>query len=100
MYAKNIVESIVLKVELPMRLEIDNMGTVDIAPKCSSGGKTKHMEIRMLWLSELQEKGILDVKWIRGDDNETDIQTKNVSGPLFNKHCEVYCGKDKYGASG
>ena len=36
------------------------------------------MEIRMLWLSELQEKGILDVKWIRGDDNETDIQTKNI----------------------
>ena len=46
------------------------------------------MEIRMLWLRELQEKRILDVKWIRGEDNETDIQTKNVSGPLFNKHCE------------
>ena len=100
MYAKNIVESVGLKVKLPMRLEIDNRGAVDMAQNCSSGGRTKHMEIRMLWLSELQEKGILDVKWIRGDDNEADIQTKNVSGPLFNKHCEVYCGKDKYGASG
>ena len=59
-----------------MRLEIDNMGTVNMAQKFSSSGRTKHMEIRMLWLSELQEEGILDVRWIRGADNETDIQTK------------------------
>ena len=58
------------------------------------------MGVMMLWLSKLQEKGILDVRWISGVDNETDIQTKNLSGPLFNKHCEVYYGKDKYGASG
>ena len=56
-----------------MRLEIDNRGAVDMAQNCSSGGRTKHMEIRMLWLSELQEKGILDVRWIREEDNETDI---------------------------
>ena len=73
MYAKNIVESVGLKVKLPMRLEIDNRGAVDMAQNCSSGGRTKHMEIRMLWLSELQEKGILDVRWIREEDNETDI---------------------------
>ena len=54
------------------------------------------MEIRMLWSGEFQERGILDVKWIKGEDNETDIQTKNVSGPDTNEHCKVYCGKDTY----
>ena len=81
MYAKNVVESIGLKVELPMRLEINKIGTVDMAQKISSGGRRKHMEIRMLWLSELEKKGILDVRLIRGSDNETDIQTKKVSNP-------------------
>ena len=33
MYAKNIVESVGLKVKLPMRLEIDNRGAVDMAKK-------------------------------------------------------------------
>ena len=31
MYAKNIVESVGLKVKQPMRLEIDNRGAVDMA---------------------------------------------------------------------
>ena len=38
----------------------------------------------------------VDVRWIQGEDNETDIQTKNVSGPDFNNHCKVYCGEDMY----
>ena len=54
----------------------------------------------MFLLSKLQEERILDVRWITRADNETDIQTKNENDTLFNKHCEVYCGKDKYGARG
>ena len=53
MYAKNLLESIGLEVELPMILEIDNKGAVDMAQKCSSGGRTKHMKIRILWMSQL-----------------------------------------------
>ena len=56
MYVKNFIESIGLEVELPMMLEIDKMGTVDMAQNISSGGRTKYMDIRMLWLSELQEE--------------------------------------------
>ena len=48
-------------------------------------GRTKHMQVREIWLDELKEKSIIKVKWISGDDNETDIQTKNVAGPLFEK---------------
>ena len=78
MFVKNILESMGLEMELPMRLEIDNKGAVDLVHNFSVGGRTKHMEIRLLWMRELKGKGILDVQWISGDDNETDIQTKNT----------------------
>ena len=96
MFVKNIIESMKLEVELPMRLEIDNQGAVDLVHNFSVGGRTKHMEIRLLWKRELKEKGVLDVQWISGDNNETDIQTKNTSGPVFNKHSKAYCGEDEY----
>ena len=55
-------------------------------------GRTKHMQVREMWLSELNEQGIIKVKWISGDDNETDIQTKNLVEPLFQKsHKGVLC---------
>ena len=50
------------------------------------------MQVREMWLSELNEQGIIKVKWISGDDNETDIQTKNLVEPLFQKsHKGVLC---------
>ena len=40
------------------------------------------------------------MRWIGGGGNETTIQTKDVSGQLFNRYCKIYYEKDKYGASG
>ena len=96
LYVKNLLESIGLQVELPMKLEMDNKGAVDLMHSFSVNGRTKHIEYRYLWLRNLQEEKIIDVQWVKGDENETDIQTKNVAGPLFKKHCEVYCGADEY----
>ena len=62
----------------------------------SVSGRTKHIQYRYLWLRDMQEQGLINVQWIKGEENETDIQTKNVAGPAFKKHCEVYCEKDKY----
>ena len=47
MYAKNIVESVGLEVELPMILEVGYRGTM-MDQNFASSGRTKHMEIRML----------------------------------------------------
>ena len=35
-------------------------------------------------------------KWISTDDNSSDLYTKNLSGPVFEKHTKVYCGIDEY----
>jgi hypothetical protein len=36
------------------------------------------------------------MKWIPTDENSSDLYTKNLAGPKFEKHAAVYCGYDEY----
>ena len=58
-------------------IEIDNKGAVDLANNWSIGGRTK-------------------VIWVAGCDNDADIFTKNLDGPLFERFAQVFVGVDEY----
>jgi hypothetical protein len=77
-YQRNMLESIGLKVELPMILEMDNKGAVDLVNSFSVRGCTRHINIKQCFLQELKEAKVLAVKWIPGLENEADIFTKNL----------------------
>jgi hypothetical protein len=44
LYMDNVLESLRLKVKLPMVLEMDNQGAVYLANNWSIGGKTRHID--------------------------------------------------------
>jgi hypothetical protein len=92
-----IVESIGLIVAKPMKLVIDNKGAVDYANTWSSGGRMRHACIKLSFLRELKESGLISIKWCKSEDIPADIFTKNLGGTLFNKHAAVFCGDDDYG---
>jgi hypothetical protein len=85
-FTMRLIESIGLKVKLPMLLEMDNKGAVDLANNWSIGGRTRHVETRMYFLCELKEVGIIKIQWRPTDKNDVDIFTKNTDGPTFMKH--------------
>ena len=62
LYAYRLLESIGLSVELPMLLEIDNKGAVDLANNWSVGGRTRHVDVRNHFLRELKDEGLMLVK--------------------------------------
>ena len=93
-YAMKILLSMGLLVELPMILEMDNKGAVDMANNWSVGGRTKHMDVRYLWLRELKEQGIIRVIWTSGESNDADLFTKNLPGPVFHKHAVKFVGEN------
>jgi len=95
-----VLNSMGLKVRLPMILEIDNKGAKDLVNNWSIGGRTRHVEVKQYFLRELKEAGIIEMKWTSGDDMTSDIFTKNLAGPLFNKHAAAFVGNDKYMKSG
>ena len=96
LFIMRVLESLGLKVKKPMFLEMDNKGAIDLVHTWSVGGYTRHDSIRQNFLRELREENVIEVKWIPTDDNSSDLFTKNLPGPLFNKHTAVYCGIDEY----
>ncbi len=64
LYVKHVVKSVGLKVELPMKLEMDNLGAVDHTNSQSVGGHMHHIRTKQVFLRELKEEGILVVEWI------------------------------------
>ncbi len=88
--AYKIMISIGLKVELPMILEMDNKGAVDLANNWSQGGRTnKHMGIRYMWLRELKEQGLIRVNWLSGKEHSANLFTKNLPAEDFKRHRET-----------
>jgi hypothetical protein len=85
MYQRNILGSIRLKVELPMILEMDNKGAVNLVNSFSVGGRTQHIHVKQCFLRELKEAKVLVKKSILGSENKADIFTKNLDEPLFKR---------------
>ena len=88
-----------LKVQKPMILECDNQGAVDIFNNWASSGRTRHMDVKVKFLRELKEASLIRTVWCSMHDNEADIYTKNVSGPVFGKHIKKFVGYDEYSQS-
>ena len=88
----HLLESLELKVELPMVLEMDNSRAVDSANSWSVGGRTCHMDVPNYLLHELKDQGLLVIKHILGNSNDMDIFTKNVTSAMFNRHVPLYVG--------
>ncbi len=96
LYVYRLMESLELEVELPMVLEMDNSGAVDIANSWSVGGRTRHVDVRNYFLRELKDQGLVVIKHIAGDRNDADIFTKNVTSAIFDRHIPLYVGNDEY----
>ena len=63
------------QVELPMLLYIDDSGAVDMDKNCSAGGRIRHMKTNMSSLQNLKEAGILEILWLRWENNPVDMST-------------------------
>ena len=96
LFAMRVLESIGLKVQKPMLLYIDNKGAVDYVNNWSTSGRMRHVGIRLNFMRELKEQNLIHVVWCKSEDMTADLFTKNLSGPLFNKHTKAFCGHDEY----
>ena len=57
-----LMNSMKLKVKLPMVLYVDNKGAKDLCNNWTVGGRTRHIEVKQYFLRELKEAGIVHVK--------------------------------------
>jgi len=62
LYIYRLLESLELEVELPMVLEMDNSGAVDIANSWSAGSRMCHGAVCNYFLCKLKDQGLLVIR--------------------------------------
>ncbi len=60
----------------------------------------RHVGTKQVFLRELKEDGIIIVRWIPTAENEADLFTKNLDGPLFEKFAKAFIGDNEAGVCG
>jgi hypothetical protein len=96
LYTKKIIESLGLQVQLPMILEADNKGVVDLVNNYSVGGRTHHVEMRNYFLRQLKEDNVIKFIWTPVELKSSDLYTQNLARADFEKHTKAYVGNGKY----
>jgi hypothetical protein len=97
LFGMRFLESMNLKVKKPMVLYMDNKGGVDLFNNWSIAGNTRPISVRLAYVRELKEHGIVKIKWISGENNPSDLFTKNLEKATYEKHTMVYCADSENG---
>ena len=72
-----------ITVELPITLHVDNVGAILLSNNRNTGYGTKHTDIRTSFVKEYLEDGKIIIKFVKSEENEADIFTKNTRYIIF-----------------
>ena len=81
-----LLETMNIKVELPITVHVDNVGAIWLSNNRTTSDRTKHIDIRTSFVKEYQEDGKIIIKFVKSEENEADIFTKNTTNVIFNNH--------------
>ena len=77
-----------LKVNLPMLVLIDNIGAIKMLDLKTNKYRTKHVDTKYHWIRQFVDDDMVNVKYIKSEDNVSDICTKKLLAKLFEKHSD------------
>ena len=86
LFVKMILEFLGEKIEYPITLFCDNVGATYLAYNAKISNRTKHVDTRRHFVSHYVEDGKIKIKFVRSEDNNADIFTKNANESTYEKH--------------
>ena len=75
-----------IEVELPITVHVDNFGAIWLSKNRTTSDRAKHIDIRTSFVKEYQEDGKIITKFVKSEENEADIFTKNTTNTIFQSH--------------
>jgi hypothetical protein len=90
MFLKQILEFLGIKVKLPIIVRVDNVGAIYLAQNAVSGPRMKHVDVRYHFVRDYIEDGIIKIIFVKSEENDSDIYTKNLGEEAFKKHSGRY----------
>ena len=75
-----------IEVKLPITLYVDKVGAIWLSNNHTISDRTKHIDIRTSFVNEYQEDGKIVIKFVKSEETEADIFTKNTTNMIFSNH--------------
>ena len=86
LFIRSMLEFLGVTVELPIEVNVDNIGAIYLSKSATSSNRTRHIDTRYHFVREYIENGILKIVFVKSEDNDADIMTKNLCIRLYDKH--------------
>ena len=88
LFVKQVLEFLGVKIKTPIIVKVDNIGAIYLANSATTSTRTKHVDARYHFVREFVEDGILQIIFVKSEENIADIFTKNLSQEGHEKHSE------------
>ena len=86
MWVKQMVSEMGFDETLPAVEHSDNQAAVNITNNDVDHNRTKHIEIRHMYVRSEIKTGKIKIQWLRTEQQTADIFTKALQGPIFTTH--------------
>ena len=86
----------------PILVHTDSSAAKSMATRCGTTRRTRHIDLRFLYLQHLAKPGTIRIVKIPGDQNTSDVLTKYATADTLRRHLEKfglacaheYCGEN------
>ena len=78
-----LLQTMTIEVGLPITVHVDNVGAIWSSNNWTTSDRAKHIDSRTSFVKEYQEDGKIIIKFVKSEDNEADIFTKNTINTIF-----------------
>ena len=85
-----ILQSLQIKVKMPIIVQVDNVGAIFMAENVSATGRTKHIDARYHFIREFIDDGWIKIVFVKTADNRADMFTKNVTSEVYDNRVDDF----------
>jgi len=90
MFVKQVIEFLNIKLELPIKILMDNVGAMFLTENQSMSQRTRHIDVCYHFIRDYVEDGVVQVIFVRSEHNDADVFTKNLGNEAFHRHASKF----------
>ena len=93
MFVIRLLQSMNTSFKNPVVVRVDNVEATFIVRNVTTTSHIKHLDIRYKYVNKHMENGKVNIVFVKSDENESNILTKNLNEDLFEIHLNEMIGE-------
>ena len=77
------LRSMEIKVPLPIKVHVHNVGAILLANNSSVSERTRHVDLRACFVRDMIKDKVIEINFVKSAENDGDIMTKNHQGQHY-----------------